>query len=190
MQYVGDFTKGSEVFLTFDTNAKAGGSIGATIPVGSVRVFKNGDAGSYDTAGVGISANFSGSTGIHRLDIDTSGAFYERRAEYVVLLVGATVDGESVNAVLGQFSIENRNLGLSQVHDVDSVVSTSIFTLDSDAPAIDGLFAGMVAVPVDGQLQGIPREVIQYVGSTRQVEIAPAYPAAIDATAFELIGIR
>ena len=92
MQYVGDFTKGSEVFLTFDPAAKAGGSIGATSPVGSGRVFMNGDAGSYDTAGVGSSPNFSGSTGIHRIDIDTSGAFYARAAEYVVLLVGATVD--------------------------------------------------------------------------------------------------
>ena len=48
---------------------------------------------------------------MHYVAIDTSadGTFYSTGSDFSVVLSGATVDGKSINAVLAEFSIENRS---------------------------------------------------------------------------------
>jgi hypothetical protein len=71
---------------------------------GEVRVYKaNGTA--ETTTGVTDTEDFDGLTGIHHCRIATTDAFYATGNDYMVVLAGATIDGQTVNAVLAHFSI-------------------------------------------------------------------------------------
>ena len=59
--------------------------------------------------GITDTEDFDSLTGIHNCKIDlSSDTFYSKGHDYSVVLAGATIDGESVNAILAMFSIENR----------------------------------------------------------------------------------
>ena len=64
--------------------------------------------------------DFDSLTGIHVLTIDTNNdtgdsGFWVTGADYSVVLVGAVIDGQTVNAPLCHFSIENRNFEVSGI---------------------------------------------------------------------------
>ena len=107
MMYLGDFKEDSTVYFCWDTNDKNGGSI-TRATNGSIRVYKD-DGTVENTVGITDTEDFDSLTGIHNCKIDlSSDAFYSKGHDYSVVLAGATIDGESVNAVLAMFSIENR----------------------------------------------------------------------------------
>jgi hypothetical protein len=107
MTYLGDFEEDSTVYFCWDTNDKSGGSI-TRATNGSIRVYKD-DGTVENTVGITDAEDFDSLTGIHNCKIDlSSDAFYSKGHDYSVVLAGATIDGESVNAVLAMFSIENR----------------------------------------------------------------------------------
>ena len=107
MTYLGDFKEDSTVYFCWDTNDKNGGSI-TRVTNGSIRVYKD-DGTVENTDGITDTEDFDSLTGIHNGKIDlSSDAFYSKGHDYSVVLAGATIDGESVNAVLAMFSIENR----------------------------------------------------------------------------------
>jgi hypothetical protein len=107
MTYLGDFKEDSTVYFCWDTNDKNGGSI-TRATNGSIRVYKD-DGTVENTVGITDTEDFDSLTGIHNCKIDlSSDAFYGKGHDYSVVLAGATIDGESVNAVLAMFSIENR----------------------------------------------------------------------------------
>lgn len=107
MTYLGDFKEDSTVYFCWDTNDKNGGSI-TRATNGSIRVYKD-DGTVENTAGITDTEDFDSLTGIHNCKIDlSSDTFYSKGHDYSVVLAGATIDGESVNAVLAMFSIENR----------------------------------------------------------------------------------
>jgi len=105
--YVGDFAEDSVVHFKWSTYDTGGASV-TRATNGTVYVYRD-DATSESTAGVTDTEDHDSRTGIHHCKIDLSAdAFYATGADYTVVLVGATIDGTSVNAVLAQFSIENR----------------------------------------------------------------------------------
>jgi len=107
MIYLGDFKEDSTIYLCWDTNDKNGGSI-TRATNGSIRVYKD-DGTVENTVGITDTEDFDSLTGIHNCKIDlSSDAFYSKGHDYSVVLAGATIDGESVNAALAIFSIENR----------------------------------------------------------------------------------
>ena len=107
MTYMGDFKEDSTVYFCWDTNDKNGGSITRTTN-GSIRIYKD-DGTVENTEGITDTEDFDSLTGIHNCKIDlSSDAFYSKGHDYSVVLAGATIDGESVNAALAMFSIENR----------------------------------------------------------------------------------
>ncbi|MCJ7692766.1 MAG: hypothetical protein MUO22_05065 [Sedimentisphaerales bacterium] len=107
MTYLGDFKEDSTVYFYWDTNDKNGGSI-TRATNGSIRVYKD-DGTVENTVGITDTEDFDSLTGIHSCKIDlSSDAFYSKGYDYSLVLAGATIDGESVNAVLAMFSIENR----------------------------------------------------------------------------------
>jgi hypothetical protein len=59
--------------------------------------------------GITDTVNFDGITGVHHCTIDlsdnTDAGFYSAGSDYFVVLVGAVIDGQTVNATLAQFSI-------------------------------------------------------------------------------------
>ncbi|MBA7545488.1 hypothetical protein ES705_37857 [subsurface metagenome] len=78
-----------------------------------IRVYKDDDITEV-TAPTGITdtEDFDGLTGVHNCKIDLSAnAFYATGHDYSVVLAGAQIDGELVNAVLATFSVENRFAG-------------------------------------------------------------------------------
>ncbi len=111
-RYLGDFKEDSTLYFCWGTNDKNGASITRTTN-GAVKVYKD-DGTTESTAGVTDTEDFDSTTGIHNCKIDLStDAFYATGHDYSVVLAGATIDSETVNAVLATFSIENRFAGSS-----------------------------------------------------------------------------
>jgi len=110
MMYLGDYKEDSIVYFCWSTNSKTGASI-TRATNGTIKIYKN-DSTTESTAGITDTEDFDGVTGIHNCKIDLSvDAFYAPGCDYSVVLVGAVIDGESVNAALATFSIENRFAG-------------------------------------------------------------------------------
>ena len=110
--YIGDFVANSTVRYFFGTNASTGASVNRTT-AGAIRVYK-GTSVTERTSVVGITdtSGFDSVTGLNSLSIDlsnnTDAGFYAAGNDYVVVLVGAVIDTQTVNVPLFQFSIENR----------------------------------------------------------------------------------
>lgn len=105
--WLGDFAEDSTVYFPWSTNDISGASITRTTD-GTISVYKNNGV-TQSVAGITDTEDFDSLTGIHACTIDTSAdAFYAVGADYTVVLSAATIDGQTVNAVLAHFSIENR----------------------------------------------------------------------------------
>lgn len=105
--YLGDFKEGTKIYFCWGTNSGTGASI-TRATNGTIKVYKD-DNPTERTAGITDTEDFDGLTGVHNCRIDLStGVFYAAGHDYSVVLVGATIDDQSVNAVLVTFSIKNR----------------------------------------------------------------------------------
>lgn len=125
MNYLGDFASNSTVRGKFNTRQSDGTPITlAGSP--TLAVYK--DSGTTEsTAGVTLTVDFDGRTGLHDFVVVLSDAFYAAGSNYQVVLTAGTVDGVSVVGVkIAEFSIENRS-----VDAVNSVVNS----IDQRLPA-------------------------------------------------------
>ena len=110
----GDFVAGATVPIPFNTFDSNGASVTVTdLVAGDVHIHK--DAGTAERTsanGVTASIDFDGITGNHLITIDTSddtdAGFYAPGSDYAVRLEGITVNGQTLNAWIGMFSVENR----------------------------------------------------------------------------------
>ena len=108
--YLGDFKEDSTLYFCWGTNNKDGASVTRATD-GAIKVYKD-DGTAESTAGITDTEDFDSLTGVHNCKIDLSAdAFYAKGHDYSVVLVGAVIDGETVNAVLATFSIESRFAG-------------------------------------------------------------------------------
>ena len=108
--YLGDYKQDSTLYFCWDTNDKNGGSITRSTN-GTIKVYKDNGTGE-STAGIIDIEDFDSLTGVHNCKIDLSAdAFYAKGHDYSVVLAGAEIDGQAVNALLAMFSIENRFAG-------------------------------------------------------------------------------
>ncbi len=106
--YLGDFVEDSALHFMWSTNDALGASITRSGD-GTIHVYKDNAGGTEVTTGITNVEDFDSLTGIHSCTIDlSSAAFYAVGANYTVVLKASTIDGQSVNAVLAHFSIENR----------------------------------------------------------------------------------
>lgn len=105
--YYGDFLPGQRVNMSWSTNSKQGASISrgtaGTIVAVRMSVMVQSSVGVNDTRDV------LGAVGVDACSVDLTNPFYAPYDDYFVMLVGAVVDGDAVNAVVGQFSILNRS---------------------------------------------------------------------------------
>lgn len=125
MLMLGDVVEDAVIDFKWGTNDASGASITRATD-GTVSVYK-GNNTTQSTAGVTDTEDFDGITGVHNARIDTSAdAFYEPGYDYAVVLSGATIDGETVNAPLAHFSIENRRM---------RGTDNALTTLGTNAPA-------------------------------------------------------
>lgn len=119
MNYLGDFLEDAAVPLTFTTNDAAGGAVAPSSAFENtdLKIYKDGsDTEKATVNGITMTSPFDSITGLHHVGIDTSintgdTGFWTVGADYkVVLAPDETVDGQTVVAVIGEFSIENRNM--------------------------------------------------------------------------------
>lgn len=99
--YVGDYQIGDTVYFDFSTTDTL-----ADDPP-TVRVYKNDASDPIGTPQATIDVD-DAEANVHTMAIILSEANYDRDADYTVVLSGATIGGESVSAVIGSFSIQNR----------------------------------------------------------------------------------
>ena len=162
-KWLGDIAEDASISFTWSTNDVDGASITRATD-GEVRVYKDGGVG-QSTAGVTDTEDFDGLTGVHLCVIDTSAdAFYATGSDYSVVLQCAVIDGQTVNAVLAEFSIENRFAEVDLTHILGHLltqtgtqvadgfehffdVATPTGTVDSLPSAVPGATGGL---PVRG----------------------------------------
>ena len=114
--YLGDFAEDATVYLMFNTFTSDDPSASSTITNlinTDVHIHKDdGLTQRNNAAGITVSVDFDGITGSHMIKIDTSddtvGGFWVTGSDYFVRIEGTTIDAATVNAMVGQFSIENR----------------------------------------------------------------------------------
>lgn len=115
MNYQGDFLEDATVYIpfnTFDSNDPSASVTITNLAQGDVEVWKDGVVQTTAGSGVSLTLNIGTNNGTHLIAVDTSnttdGGFYVINADYQVRINGTTVDGATINAWVGTFSIENR----------------------------------------------------------------------------------
>ncbi len=111
MSYLGDFAVGSTVVVRFNTEDLTGAPI-TLAGTPAVSVYKN--SLTESTAGVSLSVDYDGRTGLHSVAIDTSadGTFYAAGSTFDVVITTGTVNGISaVGNKVGAFSLAARTIG-------------------------------------------------------------------------------
>ena len=159
MNYLGDYSEDDTVRIALTTNDGSGGAVApsSAFEVGDFKIFKDGSATEKtSTNGLTISSPFDSITGLHKLEIDTSNdtgdaGFWVTGSDYwVVLSPDETVDSQTVVAVVGTFSIENRYMrgtdsaSTLTAAQVNAEVDTAL--ADYDGPTKAELDAGFAAL--------------------------------------------
>ena len=109
MMYLGDYKEDDTIYFCWSTNDKNGAAI-TRATNGTIRVYKDALV-AESTAGVYDAEDFDTIIGVHNCKLVLTDAFYATGHDYSVVLIGAVIDGETVNVVLAMFSIENRFAG-------------------------------------------------------------------------------
>jgi len=119
MNYLGDFAEDATVYIpfnTFDSNDPAASVTITNLADADIMVHKDGGLTQIATDGATIAIDFDGITGNHLITIDTSvHADYSTGSDYMVRIEGTTVDGGTINAWVGCFSIENRFTNVTKI---------------------------------------------------------------------------
>lgn len=110
--YLGDFLEDATVYIPFNTftsDDPAASSTITNLANADIKVSKDGAATPITTDGATVVINLNSITGSHMITVDTSvDAAYSVGSDYAVRIEGTTVDGGTINAWVGSFSIENR----------------------------------------------------------------------------------
>ncbi len=117
--YFGDILLGQTIELPFNAFTSDNPSISATITnltAGDIHIHRGSNLTQRNNAaGITVSIDLDSITGNHLVEIDTSdntvADFWQPGRNYHVRMEGTTIDGGTVNAFIGTFSIENRTLG-------------------------------------------------------------------------------
>lgn len=147
---LGDYTEDETVHFIWHTHDSAGASVTRTTD-GTVSVYKD-NGTTQSTAGITDTEDFDMLTGIHVCTIDLSAdAFYAIGANYSVVLSAATIDSQTVNAVLAHFSIENRFAEVDVTKMVGGTVPTPATTGIPDVNVREwldnGVASGTAGIP-------------------------------------------
>lgn len=145
--YLGDFVEDDVVYMMFNTFTSDDPSASCTITnLSNTDVHIHKDDGltqRNNAAGITVSVDFDGVTGSHLLKIDTNdntvAAFWVTGSDYFVRVEGTTIDGATINAVVGHFSIENRFMRGTDSAATAAALTTHDGKLDTADTAVDGI---------------------------------------------------
>ena len=121
--YYGDYAANATVYIpinTFDSNDPAASVTVTNLANTDVHIHKDGGTTQRNNAaGITMSIDYDSITGNHLLTIDTSDTtvadFWQAGHEYQVRVEGITVDGGTINAWVGAFSIERSGGALALI---------------------------------------------------------------------------
>lgn len=186
IKYLGDFNKGATVRVPFNTNGADGASI--TIGTnGTARAWVDGSTTEI-TSGVTLTEDFDSFTGMHFIAVDTTGSGFTIGSDVLVGITANTIDGKTVNAIVGAFSINRRTPMQPYAGVVATYTNTTTITLPSECPATADALIGMLFVPVYGTGKDQSARMISAYTSGRVATLDPALTTAVDnATNFVLI---
>jgi hypothetical protein len=182
MFYVGDFSPGQTVYIYFNTFSSDDPSASVTITNflnTDVHIHKDDDLTQRNNAaGITIDVDVDGITGSHFIKIDTANNtvadFFTSGHDYFCRIEGTTVDGATINAVVGHFSLDNRMVAGKMVStDIASLASQTSFTLDvgsADNDAYNGCTA--IISDIASGVQKCYGIISDYVGNTKTVTLA------------------
>ncbi len=101
--FVGDYKQIDVLNFAFHTNKPI------TNPGSGLLIYKNNDLGGPILGtGITLSIDFDGETNVHQVTLSIISAFFDVDSDYFIILSGATIGGETITAVVGLFSVENR----------------------------------------------------------------------------------
>jgi hypothetical protein len=108
--YYGDYAEDAVVTMSFNTYDADGASVTVTdLATTDVSVYKDGVILADPDAGVTLILNAGTGNGSHIVKIDTSSdAQYVTGSDYEVRFEGITIDTQTINMFVGDFSIQNR----------------------------------------------------------------------------------
>jgi len=138
--YYGDFAEDDTVNIPFNTFSSDDPSASVTITDladADIKVHKDGSTDEIATDGATVVIDFDSRTGAHLITIDTSAhADYTTGSEYAVLIEGTTVDGGTITAWVGAFSIERAGGTLALAKLIQAAVITNAAGADIAADII------------------------------------------------------
>jgi hypothetical protein len=141
MQHLGDIIRGTTIDFMWNSFNSSGASVTRSTN-GTVSVYKGNNL-TQTTTGVTDTEDFDALTGVHHCRIVTTDAFYVPMENYTVVLSAATIDGQTVNAALAHFSIENRAAGVVRFGTAGGIGAGQITLAAEAAPGAD-FFKGCV----------------------------------------------
>lgn len=192
MVYLGDFIKGDTVRWAWNSYDSDGASI-TRATNGTISVYEDGGTTQF-TSGITDTEDFDSVTGVHLVAIDTSQSDYEAGKDYLVVLSGATIDGETVAGALFGFSIQNRADTRHLYHtdgilDCSAANSTTVTINGSRAgSSTNGTYDGKRFIVVSGTGAGqIGRAAAApdgttYNGSTKVMTLAFSLPTTLSSS--------
>ncbi|KKN28933.1 hypothetical protein LCGC14_0849310 [marine sediment metagenome] len=130
--YLDNFKVGQDIIVFFDTNDKNGAAIDPNITAANIKVYKDGNAGTELSVDADeYTESFDSLDGINKIVLDVSDhlIFYTVGSDFSVVLSTATIDGETVRAILATFSIENRFSGLNEVLSMQDTLDVLLRTI-------------------------------------------------------------
>lgn len=146
-RYLGDFRRSQNVRFQWNSFNSSGASVTRSTN-GTISVYKDGGT-TQTTTGVTDTEDFDSLTGVHDVLIATTDSFYVPGSDYSVVLSAATIDGQTVNAVLAHFSIENRWAGERRAGTTSTHGAQSITLASETAPGLN-FFAGWTVRIITG----------------------------------------
>lgn len=174
MIYYGDFAEDDTVNMVFNTFSSDDPSASVTITNladADVKVHKDLGLTQIATDGATVSIDFDSITGNHAITIDTSAhADYSTGSEYQVRVEGTTVDGATINAWIGCFSIERAGGVLALLKAGN--ISANVEQISGDATAADNAESFF-----DGTGYAGTNNVIPTVTTTTNLTNLPTIPA-------------
>lgn len=155
--YLGDFVEDDVVYMMFNTFTSDDPSASCTISNlqnTDVHIHKDdGLAQRNNAAGITIGIDFDGITGSHMIKIDTNdntvAGFWVTGKDYFVRVEGTTIDGATINSVVGHFSIENRFMRGTDSAALAATALTNVTWTDAKAGHLDAPVSTVDTV-VDG----------------------------------------
>ena len=183
--YLGDFILGQTVDFIWNTAGADGASITRATD-GTISVYK-GNNTTQTTTGVTDTEDFDSLTGVHHCRIVTTDSFYVARENYMVVLSAATIDGQTINACIASFSIENRAparlivSGEAQTGSTATTIETNLTETTNDH------YNGRMIQFVEGALIDQMRAITDYNGTTKALTVESLTESPANGDAFRII---